>query len=214
MAAARDGDALAPRLYLTADLDADGAAVAERIRTAFETGDIAAVLLRTRNGAPIHLEAVKTIAAAVQANGAALLLDRDVEAALRAGADGVHVTGIDTLQTALPRLKPALIAGAGGLATRHDAMLAAEAGADYVMFGDPDEMGHRPPFETVVERVSWWAEVFEIPCVGWAESLEEVAALAKSGADFIALGGFASADAAGAAAVVGAASRLLVPESA
>ena len=38
-------------------------------------------------------------------------------------------------------LKPARIAGCGRLATRHDAMLAAEAGADYVMFGEPDAAG-------------------------------------------------------------------------
>ena len=41
-------------------------------------------------------------------------------------------------------------------------MLAAEAGADYVMFGEPDENGARPAFAAVEERVAWWAEVFEI----------------------------------------------------
>ena len=48
------------------------------------------------------------------------------------------LTGIDAFDGALEQLKPERIAGAGGLATRHDAMLAAEAGADYVMFGEPD----------------------------------------------------------------------------
>ena len=38
-------------------------------------------------------------------------------------------------------LKPERIVGVGGLATRHDAMLAAEQGADYVMFGEPDQVG-------------------------------------------------------------------------
>ena len=49
-------------------------------------------------------------------------------------------------------------------------MLAAEAGADYVMFGEPDAAGHRPSFEAIAERVAWWAEVFEPPCVGFAAS--------------------------------------------
>ena len=40
---------------------------------------------------------------------------------------------------AVASLKPDRIAGCGGLATRHDAMLAAESGADYVMFGEPDD---------------------------------------------------------------------------
>ena len=47
-------------------------------------------------------------------------------------------------------------------------MLAAESGADYVMFGEPDADGARPPFEAIVERVEWWAEVFQIPCVAYA----------------------------------------------
>ena len=54
-------------------------------------------------------------------------------------------------------------------------MLAAEAGADYVMFGEPDENGHRPSFDAVIERVEWWAEVFEIPCVGFAAHPDEIA---------------------------------------
>ena len=40
-------------------------------------------------------------------------------------------------------------------------MLAAEAGADYVMFGEPDGTGARPAFAAIEERVAWWAEVFE-----------------------------------------------------
>ena len=56
-------------------------------------------------------------------------------------------------------------------------MLAAEAGADYVMFGEPDATGERPGFEAIEERVAWWAEVFETPCVGYAASLDEVAPL-------------------------------------
>jgi thiamine-phosphate pyrophosphorylase len=67
-------------------------------------------------------------------------------------------------------------------------MLAAEAAADYVMFGEPDADGRRPGFDAVLERVSWWAEVFEAPCVGFAASLDEVEALVQSGADFIAIG--------------------------
>ena len=67
-------------------------------------------------------------------------------------------------------------------------MLAAEAGADYVMFGEPDASGRRPSFDAIVERVAWWAEVFEIPCVGFAGTLDEVEPLAAAGADFVALG--------------------------
>jgi thiamine-phosphate pyrophosphorylase len=67
-------------------------------------------------------------------------------------------------------------------------MLAAEAGADYVMFGEPDAHHARPDFAAVEERVIWWAEVFESPCVAYAGSREEIAPLVVAGADFIALG--------------------------
>ena len=65
--------------------------------------------------------------------------------------------------------------------------LVARAGADYVMFGEPDEGGHRPGFEAVLERVAWWAEIFESPCVAYAADRNEVEKLAEAGADFIAL---------------------------
>ena len=80
-----------------------------------------------------------------------------------AGADGAHLTGMHAFIEAIDQLKPDRIAGAGGLVTRHDAMLAAEQGADYVMFGEPDAEGERPAFAAIEERVAWWAEVFEIP---------------------------------------------------
>jgi thiamine-phosphate pyrophosphorylase len=116
--------------------------------------------------------------------------------------------------TALAMLKPARIAGCGRLASRHDAMVVAEAGADYVMFGEPDATGHRPAFDAVAERVAWWAELFEVPCVGFAASLDELEPLVAAGADFIALGDCIFADArGGATALAEAARRLAAAES-
>ena len=103
-----------------------------------------------------------------------------------------------------------LIAGliAGGMTTRHDAMLAAEAEADYVLFGEPDLNGERPGLTAIEDRVSWWAEVFELPCVAYATSPEEVGVLAAAGADFVAVD-FVWDDPRGpAAAVADAAQRL------
>jgi thiamine-phosphate pyrophosphorylase len=106
------------------------------------------------------------------------------------------------------------IAGCGGLNSRHDAMLAAEAGADYVLFGEPDQAGHRPSLEAVAERVTWWAEIFEPPCVGFAATLVEVDVLAAAGADFVAVGDCIFDDIRGpAAALADAAHRLVLPEA-
>jgi thiamine-phosphate pyrophosphorylase len=120
---------------------------------------------------------------------------------------------------AFAQLKPDQIAGVGALSTRHDAMSAAEAGADYVMFGEPGSNGDRPGFGAIEERVVWWAEVFEAPCVAFAAGVDEITPLVKAGADFIALGG--SFDdwvwrdlQTTAAAIVDAAERLRLPETA
>jgi thiamine-phosphate pyrophosphorylase len=203
----------APRLYLVAPQDAAG--LANQLADALGAADIAAVLLRLpatdERGQVNH---VKALAPTVQNRGAALLLDGHPDLAARAGADGSHLSGIEALGSAIATLKPARIAGCGGLETRHEAMVAAEAGADYVMFGDPDTRGGRPAFEAIAQRVAWWAEVFEIPCVGFAATLDEVEPLAAAGADFIAMGDCVFGAGHGAAAAVAdAARRLAIAET-
>ena len=203
----------APRLYLVTPRDAAG--LADELAQALGAADVAAVLLRLpASDDRDRVNHAKALAPTVQDKGAALLIDGHPELAARAGADGAHLTGIAALKDALATLKPARIAGCGDLASRHDAMLAAEAGADYVMFGEPDAGGRRPAFAAIAERVAWWAEVFEIPCVGFAGSLDEVEALAAAGADFVAVGDFVFADGRGcAAAVADAARRLTAAET-
>jgi len=185
----------APRLYLITPQLADISAFSPQLRIALDRADIAAVLLRLADADERTLiNRAKSMTAAVQAKGAALLLDGRIELVARAGGDGAHLTGIAAFTDALEQLKPDRIAGAGGLASRHDAMLAAEQGADYVMFGEPDATGARPAFTSIEERVAWWAQLFEIPCVGYAASTNEVAPLVAAGADFVALGDFLWSD--------------------
>ena len=177
------------RIYLITPPVGDPQAFARALSAALDAGDVAAVLLRLEHSDERTLiNRAKAIAAIVQPRDIALLLDGHPDIAIRAGADGAHLTGIDALTAALGALKPDRIAGAGGLRSRHDAMLAAEAGADYVMFGEPDRSGNRPAFDTVLERLNWWAELFQCPCVGYAANPDEVGPLALAGADFIALG--------------------------
>jgi thiamine-phosphate pyrophosphorylase len=99
-------------------------------------------------------------------------------------------------------LKPDRIMGVGGLSTRHDSMAAGELGADYVLFGEPDANGQRPSVEAIAERLQWWAELFEPPCVGFAASCEEACEFAAAGADFVLVGDFIWADPRGAAAAL------------
>ena len=204
-----------PRLYLVTPQVADAAAFAGTLAAALAGANVAAVLVRLTAGDERSLiNSGKKLAPLVQDTGAAFLLAGYADLVARMGADGAHLTGIDAFNAARAALQPERIAGCGGLATRHDAMLAAETGADYVLFGEPDEAGRRPSFEAVADRVAWWAEIFEPPCVGYAATLAEVAALAAAGADFVAVGDCIFNDSRGpAAALADAAQRLALPEA-
>jgi thiamine-phosphate pyrophosphorylase len=189
-----------PRLYLATPVVDDPSWLIANLAAVLAADDVAAVLVRL---APTDqrtmIARIKALAPAIQNAGAALLIDGPVELVARAGADGAHLDGIAAMQDALPTLKPDRIAGVGGLATRHDSMSAGEAGADYVLFGEPDGMGQRPSNEAVSERLQWWAELFEPPCVGFAASIAEAGAFAAAGADFVLVGDFIWADPRGAA---------------
>lgn len=200
-----------PRLYLVTPEIADAAAFAAPLSAALAAGDVAAVLLRLARGDERSLiNGIKELAPLLQKHEAALLLDGHPELVARGGADGAHLADVSAFEAAIDTLRPERIAGCGGLTTRHDAMVAAERGADYVMFGDLGKHGERPNFVDIEERVGWWAEVFEAPCVAYAGSLDEVAPLVKAGADFIALGDWMWRDP---AANVAAANRdLVLPE--
>jgi thiamine-phosphate pyrophosphorylase len=204
-----------PRLYLVTPALDDTAAFARDLDAVLDSADIAAVLLRLADADErAAINRAKTIAAAVQRRDIALLLDGRAELVGRAGADGAHLTGIEAFSAALQSLKPERIAGAGGLRSRHDAMLAGESGADYVLFGEPDRRGNRPQLGAVEDRIKWWADLVEVPCIGYAGSADEVPVLAQAGADFVALGDWIWTEGATAAAAAVAAAMQALAEPA
>lgn len=144
-----------------------------------DAGDVAAVIWR----GPPPADQVE----AAQRRDVAALAEGGTGDAAQAGLDGVHVSDPAALKAALSALKPGAIVGAGGLADRHEAMIAGEGGADYVLFGDA--AGAAGGFPRTLDLAAWWADLFEVPCVGVAASLDEVEALAHAGVDFIALAG-------------------------
>jgi thiamine-phosphate pyrophosphorylase len=192
-----------PRIYLATPAVDDPSALVASLPGLLADADVAAVLLRLQTtDQRSMISKVKTLAPAIQNAGAALLLDGHVELVARAGADGAHLSGIAALEEALPTLKPDRIAGVGGLETRHDSMLAGELGVDYVLFGEPDAEGKRPSAEAIAERLDWWAELFEPPCIGYATSREEAYEFARAGADFVLVDDAIWADARGASAAL------------
>ena len=195
----------AARLYLVTPPLGDAGGIAGDLAGALNAADTAAVLLLLEHSEErAQIERIERLRILIQSNGAALLLDGHPGLVARTQADGAHLTGIEAFTAAAPGLKPKTIAGCGALTTRHDAMRAAESGADYVMFGEPDREGRRPGFEAVLDRVGWWSEVLTIPCVGYAANLDEVEALARAGADFVALDPAVWRDARSLSAAIGA----------
>jgi thiamine-phosphate pyrophosphorylase len=210
-----DAKRAVPRLYLVTPVIEDAAAFSGTLRDALGGAEVAAVLLRLKPAGERELiNRIKTLAPLVQSRDIALLLDGQAEIAARAGADGSHLTGIEAFIAAVDGLKPARIAGCGGMSSRDDAMLAGERGADYVMFGHLEPEQRRSSFEATLERIEWWSELFTIPCVGFAASPLEVSALSSTGADFVAVGAMIWDDPRGAAAALAELSGLLAAEPA
>jgi thiamine-phosphate pyrophosphorylase len=196
-------------------------------------GDFAAALQEALAGAPVASvfldlsgfgegEGARVAAPLVQIAqkaGAAALVG-DARTAGRAKADGVHVRASgdaleSALEEALDSMRPDRIVGAGLLRNRHDAMTAGEADVDYVAFGEPSPDGWRPALAETLERVGWWAEIFNVPCVAFAGALDEIEALVAAGADFVAVGGAVWDDPRGPrAAMTEAAARLAAAERA
>lgn len=167
----------------------------ERIAAALAGGPVAAVVARLEAGDDRTLvNRIKALAPAVQKQGAALMIEGPIDVVARGGADGLHLPyQADHVADALARLSPERMVGIGGLKSRDDAMSAGERGADYVMFGEPaisryaEKDGVIPPFPAVLERVAWWAQLFEVPVVGFAPDMAGAAALAAVNADFVAV---------------------------
>lgn len=105
----------------------------------------------------------KHVAAPARALGVAVLIDGEARDAARNGADGVQVD-VNTADVAEARasLGKDRFVGAFAGASRHFAMEAAEAGADYIAF---DQNGPTLGGEPIVQ---WWADMMELPCVAFA----------------------------------------------
>lgn len=183
------------QLFLIAPPITDVALALETLSNVCSSGKVAAIVLSfATNDEREQIKQVKAIAPALQNAGTAVLVAASPSVAARGGADGVHISLQDTAVTddavkeAIEALKPERIVGVGGLRTRHEAMSAGEADIDYLLFGEPESDGSLPDFEAVLERVGWWAEIFAIPCVGFAPDLERVGDIAAKGAEFVGLG--------------------------
>ena len=178
------------QLYLVSPLDVGGA-FPDRLKRALEAGPVAAFQFRVKDidqhSAAALAEPLQRICADADV---AFIVNDSIALAKRLGADGVHLGQDDgDPQEARSELGAAAQIGVTCHASRHLAMEAGEAGADYVAFG-----AFYPTVTKTTEHVadpvllSWWSTVFEIPCVAIGGITPVTApALVTAGADFLAV---------------------------
>jgi thiamine-phosphate pyrophosphorylase len=180
------------QLYLISPLDVGGDFPA-RLARALDAGPVAAFQFRVK-GVDEH-EAVRLaepLQAICAARDVAFIVNDSISLAKRLGADGVHLGQNDgDVKDARERLGRDAQVGVTCHASRHLAMEAGEAGADYVAFGaffptTTKDTGHRAELSTL----SWWQDIFELPCVAIGGiTPENCLPLVEAGADFIAVSG-------------------------
>ncbi|MCA8902145.1 MAG: thiamine phosphate synthase [Hyphomonas sp.] len=194
----KDQDHVRPRtrLYLiTPPQIADVDDFVATLETALEAGDVACLQIRMKTpDGEIDEAATRTVAAAVtdlsQARGVAILINDSPELAMELGADGVHV-GWDDMPVKQVRalVGKDMIIGATAKNSRHVAMQAGEAGADYVAFGAFYPTATKDgTVAASPELLEIWQESMEIPCVAIGGiTVENAAPLVTAGADFLAV---------------------------
>jgi len=159
---------LIPRLFLIAP-DRDATDLIACLEAACDAGDVASLLLAPGTA--------RELVAFAQSKGVAVLTSGIVQA----GADGVHVEATtEAVAAARQSAGKDGIVGAFAGSSRHFAMEAAEAGADYVALSQNGlAIGSEP-------IIKWWSEFFEIPCVAFDPvGVAELDTLLPQNPDFI-----------------------------
>ena len=200
------------QLYLISPLDVGGDFPAQ-LERALDGGPVAAFQFRVKGlGQHEAARLAEPLQRICEARQVAFIVNDDMALAKRLGADGVHLgQGDGDPREARALLGPGAQIGVTCHDSRHLAMAAGEAGADYVAFGaffptTTKETSHRPD----PAILSWWSRLFEIPCVAIGGiTPENGRPLVEAGADFLAVCSYVWRHAGGPAAAVAEFDRLL-----
>ena len=180
------------RLYLISPPKLSAANFLGPLKEALSGGDVASFQLRLKNVSDDEIRrATDTLRPAVQAHGAAFILNDRPDLAAELGCDGVHVGQEDASYSEARRLMPSGIVGVTCHDSRHLAMEAGEAGADYVAFGAffPTQT-KEPKTQADIELLKWWGEMMVVPCVAIGGiTVANARPLVEAGADFLAVAG-------------------------
>lgn len=180
------------RLYLiTPPVLEDLATFGHTLAEALDAGDVAALQIRLKDQPDAVIRAaVDVLAPIAKARGVAVILNDRPDLAAELDCDGVHVGQDDAPYAEARRIVgPGRMVGVTCHDSRHLAMEAAEAGADYVAFGaffpttTKDARTRADP-----EVLSIWQESMQTPCVAIGGiTAENAQGLAAAGADFLAV---------------------------
>lgn len=179
------------RLYLITPPRLDPGAFADTLRRALGGGDVACLQLRLKDVSDDDIRrAAEVLMPIAQARDAAFILNDRPDLAAELGADGVHIGQEDSTYDAARRaVGPNAIVGVTCHDSKHLAIEAAEAGADYVAFGAffPTTT-KEPKTHADIEIIRWWSELMVVPQVAIGGiTVENAAPLIEAGADFIAV---------------------------
>jgi thiamine-phosphate pyrophosphorylase len=180
------------RLYLITPprLD-DLAAYGRALAGALDAGDVAALQIRLKDvDDHVIAAAVAALSPIAQVRDVAVILNDRPDLAARLGCDGVHIGQEDAPYAEARRLMgPGRIVGVTCHDSRHLAMEAAEAGADYVAFGAFFATSTKEPKTRCdLETLSIWQETMQTPCVAIGGiTVDNAREIARAGADFVAV---------------------------
>jgi len=180
------------RLYLiTPPRIADLPAFLTALEEALLAGDVAALQVRLKDVPDAEIERVtRAVLPVAQAHQVAVIMNDRPDLAARLACDGVHVGQGDASCAEARRIvgKTATV-GVTCHDSRHLAMEAAEAGADYVAFGAMfDTATKDAPTRCELETLTIWQETMQVPCVAIGGiTPENCGPVVQAGADFIAV---------------------------
>lgn len=179
------------RLYLVTPPAFEPVAMAEALAAALDGGDVACVQLRLKGaGDDAVRRAADALRPVAQSRGVALLMNDRPDLAAATGCDGVHVGQADAGYAEARRiLGPDGIVGVTCHDSRHLAMEAAEAGADYVAFGAFFPTATKAPKSRAEpEILAWCQEILTVQSVAIGGiTPENCRPLVRAGADFLAV---------------------------
>ncbi len=179
------------RLYLITPAKLDPPTFSEELKRALGAGDVASLQLRLKDvGDDEVRRAVDILKPVAQRADVAFILNDRPDLAARFGCDGVHIGQDDMAYSeARATVGPNAIVGVTCHDSRHLAMEAAEAGADYVAFGAffPTTTKDAKT-RTDIEILQWWSDLMVVPCVAIGGiTVENAKPLVEAGADFLAV---------------------------